>query len=128
MPYYLMRFDRETLAEPEIETFRDGDQAVACLNEAEIAAPEHVEVVLFHARSKSALRQTHSSYFSHSSPPRGQNSLPPHLAYLAEMPLEDLIPLLEADFERLLRQSQHDRKWLDEHQHRWDDEDDEDEA
>lgn len=63
MPYYLMRFDRETLEEPTFEEFFDEDEASDRLDEAEQAAPAHVDVVLFSAQSVDALRVTHSSYF-----------------------------------------------------------------
>ena len=113
MPYYLMRFDRSTLAEPEIKAFHDGDQAVACLNEAEIAAPEHVEVVLFHAGSERMLRRSHSSYFSHAGPaePRA-DCPPPEAAELIEMPHDELMSKMKADLEMSRRKSEADRKWL----------------
>lgn len=119
MPYYLMRFDRRTLAEPEIEAFHDGDQAVACLNEAEITAPDHVEVVLFQARSKKVLRRTHSSYFSHSRPenPR-RECLPPDVAELVEMPADELMAKMKADLETSRRKSEAVRRWLDEQERR----------
>lgn len=126
MPYYLMRFDRLTREEPEIETFHDGDRAVACLNEAEISAPEHVEVVLFSARSKKVLRRTHSSYFSHSQPenPRSE-CLPPDVAALVEMPDDELMAKMEADLERSRRQSEEMHRWLEECERQmYDDEDD----
>ena len=63
MPYYLMRFDRSTLAEPVFEEFFDPDEASERLRVAERAAPPHVDVVLFGAQSVDALRVTHSSYF-----------------------------------------------------------------
>lgn len=63
MPYYLMRFDRSTLAEPAFEEFFDADEAHDHLDAAEREAPANVDVVLFSARSVDALRTTHSSYF-----------------------------------------------------------------
>ena len=63
MPYYLMRFDRSTLAEPAFEEFFDADEAHDRLDAAEREAPANVDVVLFSARSVDALRTTHSSYF-----------------------------------------------------------------
>ena len=124
MPYYLMRFDRETLAEPEIETFDDGDQAVACLNEAEISAPDHVEVVLFSAPSKKILRRTHSSYFSHSGPEnRRSDCLPPDVAKLVEMPHDELMAKMKADLEQSRRKSEETRQWLEDYQRRMYDDD-----
>lgn len=63
MPYYLMRFDRSTLAEPTFEEFFDRAEASARHRVAEREAPADVDVVLFGARSLDALRVTHSSYF-----------------------------------------------------------------
>ena len=68
MPYYLMHFDRSTLAEPTFEEFFDRDEASDRHDEAERMAPEHVDVVLFGAQSVDALRVTHSSYFMGSRP------------------------------------------------------------
>ena len=63
MPYYLMRFDRSTLAEPTFEEFFNRAEASARHRVAEREAPADVDVVLFGARSLDALRVTHSSYF-----------------------------------------------------------------
>ena len=63
MPYYLMHFDRSTLAEPTFEEFFNRAEASARHRVAEREAPANVDVVLFGARSLDALRVTHSSYF-----------------------------------------------------------------